>query len=426
MGSDEFNTQDEKKDDVLLDKNYYIYEGTMLYTHLPDSYRIILDRDDNTISKPTVMNANMTINDKSKIDSHNTNTTNNNITDNNLDKSVIDNSDKQNNSTITNSTIDNSIVNNSYNTTNNIENKYTCNNVYNIMTNISDRKLSHDYRDMLDEIFRETNDLDHIFTGFINAKDNKKIVVCNLMWKKRIYVCNHINIFEGDFDNLQVGDFIRFKGRIKYYTRKKSEIPDVGLKLLNVSHLIRCDENIQFAGYDKNEIYDQSKNRFLYRLTHNELALFYEKQLTNIRFYIERSGLYTVDMYLSIIQTVYFEGTKEYEMYKNRLDIDDCDITPDYVKYVSLVRYLICECNINHPFIIYTLLCLITNRPNNKKLNSGFYIIKKYAINNSIYLNITSNYIFDMKSKYNIYLNKYIDEFREETDVEAPFWRLDS
>lgn len=369
----------------------------------------------------------MTINDKSKIDSHNANTTNNNnITDNKLDKSVIDNSDKQNNSTITNSTIDNSIVNNSYNTTNNIENKYTCNNVYNIMTNISDRKLSHDYRDMLDEIFRETNELDHIFTGFINVKDNKKIVVCNLMWKKRIYVCNHINIFEGDFDNLQVGDFIRFKGRIKYYTRKKSGIPDVGLKLLNVSHLIRCDENIHFAGYDKNEIYDQSKNKFLNRLSHNELALFYEKQITNIKYYIERSGLYTIDMYLSIIQTVYFEGTKEYEMYRNRLDIDDCDITPDYVKYVSLVRYLICECNINHPFIIYTLLCLITNRPSNKRLNNGFYIIKKYAINNSIYLNITSNDIFDMKSKYNIYLNKYIDEFREETDVEAPFWRLDN
>ena len=68
MSSDESNTQDKKKDDVLLDKNYYIYEGTMLYTHLPDSYRIILDRDD----KPTVMNANMTINDKSKIDSNKT------------------------------------------------------------------------------------------------------------------------------------------------------------------------------------------------------------------------------------------------------------------------------------------------------------------------------------------------------------------
>ena len=457
MNLDESNNTNDNKNCIIWGKDidYYMLDGTILYSKLPDSYRMIVDKDNKeediedeyyndliiiegnkseNNNKPTVIEANMTIKDnkieennknidKSNHDSYNTTTTNTDkITDNTLDKSIQDNSDKQNNSTITNSTIDNSTnINNSYNT--NIENKYTCNNVYNIMANIPDRKLSHDYRDMLDEIYRETNELNHIFTGFINFKNNNKIVICNLMWKKRIYVCNHINIFEGDFDNLQVGDFIRFKGRIMYYTRKKSGVPDIGLKMLSVSHLIRCDENIRFVGCDKNVVYNPSKNRFLDRLTHNELALFYEKQLTNIKFCIERSGLYTVDMYLSIIQTVYFEGTKEYEMYRNRLDVDDCDITPDYVKYVSLVRYLICECNINHPFIIYTILCMITN---NRKLNSNFYYIKKCSADNLMYLNMTSNDITDMIFKYNVYLNIYINEFREETDVEAPSWRLDN
>lgn len=65
MSSNEFNTEDEKKDDIVLDKNYFIYEGTMLYTHLPDSYRIIIDKEDDT-TKPIVMDTNIIINDISK------------------------------------------------------------------------------------------------------------------------------------------------------------------------------------------------------------------------------------------------------------------------------------------------------------------------------------------------------------------------
>lgn len=409
MSSNEFNTEDEKKDDVVLDKNYFIYEGTILYTHLPDSYRIIIDKED----KPIVMNANMAINDKSKHVDDNTingDRSANNIGSGTMNIGTMDNSTTYDNRTITN-----------------IENQYTFNHIYRVINSIPEDPFIHDYRDVLYEILRVTQKTDHVFTGFVNAKRDNKIVVCNLIWKRRLYVCNHVNIFNGDFDNLEIGDFIKFKGRIEPYTRKKSQIPDVGLKLLSIEHVIPCEKNITFTPYTKQGLYNAYNINYLSKLSHNELALFYERQLSKIKYVVESNGIYSIEMYLGIIQTVFFEGTREYKMYKERLDVDDCDISVDYVKYVCFVRYLICECDIQSIFTIYTILCTITKRKKNAILNPDFYSgVRKFAVKNADKLNLSYDDTHNMIGYAKMYLSDYIQEFKAELNKDAASWRLDN
>lgn len=245
------------------------------------------------------------------------------------------------------------------------------------------------------------------------------------MWKRRTYVCNHIYVFN-NIRNLEVGDYVRFVGTITPYTRGKDNSEDIGIKIVEITNIIKPEKYITFVELNSNDLYNPNRSGYLANLSYNELALFYDRQITKIKYVVETNGIYSIEIYEAIIQTVFFEATKEYDMYKNNLMMDDCEITPDYVKYVCLVRYLTCECNIISPFMIYTLLCLITKRPKKKILNPHFYYNRQHSIKNAGEFNITEFKIHDMNLYSIPYLNKYISEFISETDNDAPIWRLDN
>ena len=111
-------------------------------------------------------------------------------------------------------------------------------------------------------------------------------------------------------------------------------------------------------------------------------------------------------MFESILETIYYEETKEYEMITNKLSLT---LNYDIVKWTCFIRYLIVELDITSPFIIYTILCNLIRRKDGYKLNKKFENIRKLSFNNIKLLNLD---IKKLMKNYMLSLNNYINQFK--------------
>lgn len=297
-----------------------------------------------------------------------------------------------------------------------------------IIYNMPEKLIStgQDNRGALASIFSQTGTRTHIFTGFVNAiKYNKKKTVkkrvtsCNIFWNGTIYVSNHINVFE-NFDDLEVGDFVSFKGELRMYTRDKNKYEynsdDMGIGIVEIYNITKPNLNITIHKELPLEdtVYDISNT------PKDILYDFYQKQITRIRLAVENEPLYNPNMYLSILQSVYYEETNDYNMVKNMLNIEMNYLTVRYVRMACITRYLVYDCKIHSPYIIYTILCYLSlSRENIPTSNKIFYYnVNNFSINNFNTFNIDidelnqsasvciSNYISsEMKTLYDAYNN---------------------
>lgn len=276
--------------------------------------------------------------------------------------------------------------------------------VTNIINSIPPKSDFGDYRDALNSIETSTRTKFHIFSRFVNHMNKEKVVICNLFWNKNVYITSHINIFEFP-ENIEIGDFIVFKGQIYPYDRKNGT-EDKGIKILEIIKTIKSEKTIN--------IYDEEQCEldldFINNLNWEDLEHFYYIQMNRIRSGIESNKYLYPEMFESILQTVYYEGTKEYDMVKDMLVLPQDKLNPDICKWICFIRYLICDIEIQSPFIVYTILCNVMKRKDSNKLNDKFdKNVRRYSIENICKYNI------DLKLLMKEYFNRlgfYIKEYR--------------
>lgn len=277
------------------------------------------------------------------------------------------------------------VVSNSYN-------KYNTTVKNTIIYNMPDKLIvtGQEGRNALASIYSQTEERQHIFTGFVNAiKYNKKktvrkrVTLCNIFWNGDVYVADHVNVFE-NIDDLEVGDFIYFKGELRLYTRNENkcsgQLDDMGIGIVEIYKIMKPNLNINIHEQpplsDKNYDVSNTPKDILYN--------FYQKQLTRIRLAVEDDPLYNPNMYTSILQTVYYEGTNDYNMVKKMLNMEIKDMTVRYVKLSCFVRYLVYDCGIHSPYIIYTILSYFSlDKDSDKRMSDIYYMnINRYSIPN--------------------------------------------
>lgn len=277
--------------------------------------------------------------------------------------------------------------------------------VNNIINIIPKTKPEDDYRDALSAIRNQTRTRYHIFSGFVNLITEDKIVLCNIFWNKNIYVCNHVNIFDVPND-IVIGDFITFKGEIYDYTREKDKTEDIGIKICEIINKISPDKNI--------EIHEEDNNGcdilYLNNMSPENLEQFYFIQITKINSKLIYYPYLRSDIYEAILQTVYYECTKEYEMVKNKLNIDINEMTPDLCKWLSFMRYLIVDLDIISPFLVYTIMCTIIKRKSKNVLNRGYNkTVRKFSVDNFNMLSLDRQ---KLMAEYLHRLGFFIEEFK--------------
>lgn len=263
--------------------------------------------------------------------------------------------------------------------------KYNYTTVYNIISSIPDK--DDNYRSMLSGIEHETESPIHFFTGFINHIDlnMKNVVICNIFWNRDVYICNHINVRLGkymfkniDFNNLdnvhvnekdvllslpgnvedlKVGDFILFKGLIYTYGYKNKEGKfNKGIRLEEVIDVVRgCEVIIPY----KIPVYDKSKygDVVIDEMSFELIQRYYDIQINRIRFSLEPTKYYNVQMYEAILQHIMHKGEKEHDMIKNQLRLNEEEFNDELIIGVSLLRYLVTEFDLTHsPYTVFTYM----------------------------------------------------------------------
>lgn len=327
---------------------------------------------------------------------------------------------RQNNSnTIKNKSDNNIFINkqNSDNTiiNNNITKKYDNRTIQKIIYSIPEPDLDSDdtgvvYRDVLSCIVAQTREHLHIFKGFVNDITEKRLVLYNVFWNNNVYACSHINIF--DFvasKSINVGDYIVFLGEIYSYRRKKTNTEDMAISMLKLKDITSFD--LSTLHFKKEKYKCDVDYDFINKLSREDLYLFYNIQINKMRDAVEYSRLFSVEIYESILLSVYYEDTKEYDMFKERLHvINEENVEGSLCKWACFIRFLMCENKIISPFIIYTLLAVSCKRTLRTELNHLYNgRVRKFAMSNVKRFNIDKN---EMMNKFNICFAKYIEEFK--------------
>lgn len=397
----------------------YVYEhGTKMERNLMTLWRVSKESGDNSDKFkdleifrqemaekygliPYEMEANMSVPDIKKGDDIN-NSNNSGIMSQTSNSSNISNVIKPKNS---NNTITKNCNNN---ITKNYDNKTVNNVIYNIPE--KDNNIGS-YRDVLPAIFAQTRNDIQLFKGFVNGIKNNDIVLYNVFWNKNVFTCSHVHVFNNRYgDIINVGDFIEFTGEINKYTRGNGS-KDVGIDIMKIRNIVHPDlSNIKFTSeYRSINI----TIRYLDKLSKEDLLWFYQVQLDTIKESLKYCKLYPFEMYLSIFLSVYYEDTKEYEMYKEKLDIvTEDNVEPEICKWICFIRFLVCDNNILSPFVVYTLFTSTLKRGENRALNKYYGITtRRYALNNlkNMLKDVDKQ---DMRNKFDLSLLGYIHEFK--------------
>lgn len=272
-----------------------------------------------------------------------------------------------------------------------------------VFCNIPSRgtEIGVDYRDILPVIYNATKTKYHTFTGFVNSfiykKDSvtkKSAAICNIFWNHDVYVCNHI-IVKSFLEDIEIGDFIEFDGIIYWYDRQNTS-EDTGIEIMKINRIIKPDVNIDIH-------VEQPLNtgtdyiRILYDTPRDILYKFYKKQITRISLAVEDEQFFPSEMFISLLELVYYEDTKDYDMVKSELKMDKLGITPGFIKLTCFVRYLLYDCKIKSPFIVYTLLCYTASKKDSKEIvNRRFHSnILKFAMKNLNSLSINPDVLIN-------------------------------
>lgn len=143
--------------------------------------------------------------------------------------------------------------------------------------------MDYNYRDMLCAIHLKTRTVYHKFTGFINKKCDRKVYLCNIFWNKKVYVCDHVVIFNKPecINKLEVGDYVEFIGEIENYTRSKSKKEDMGLKILNIIKVTKPNLKVEVAPV-RSMYYETQDISYLTKLSNDQLNALYQDQLSSI------------------------------------------------------------------------------------------------------------------------------------------------
>lgn len=397
----------------------YVYEhGTKMERNLMTLWRVSKESGDNSDKFkdleifrqemaekygliPYEMEANMSVPGNKQI--------NNNISINGSENVNISNS---NNPKIINS-------NNTYNT-------YKYNIVYgnrdiNAIVNLipeKDNKIDYNYRDMLGAIHLKTRSVYHKFAGFVNKKQGeRKLYLCNIFWNKKVYVCDHIVIFNKPdcVKKLNVGDYVEFIGEIESYTRKESNKEDIGLKMLEILNIVKPNLKVNIIPVSS-KYYEPAPLSYLERLSNDQLESLYQEQISSIGFACTRflTENYPIEVYIAMMQSVYYEVTREYDMIKDRLEIDVDKIDANFVKFSCFTKFLVCDNRILSPFVVYNILCCTIKRNPNKILNDKFYNnIKRCAEFNVKQMGID---ISNILNNFSIYLSNVVTSVKTAID----------
>lgn len=399
----------------------YVYEhGTKMERNLMTLWRVSKESGDNSDKFkdleifrqemaekygliPYEMGANMSVPDSKKGGYNVDNSSNSGIMIPTNNSSNVSNIIKPNNC---NNTITKNCNNN---ITKNYDNKTVNNVIYNIPE--KDNNIGS-YRDVLPAIFAQTRNDIQLFKGFVNDIKNNDIVLYNVFWNKNVFTCSHVHVFNNRYgDIINVGDFIEFTGEINKYTRGNGS-KDVGIDIMKIRNIVHPDlTNIKFTSeYRSINI----TFRYLTKLSKENLLWFYQIQLDTIKNSLKYCRTYCFEMYLSIFLSVYYEDTKEYDMYKEKLDIvTEDNIDADICKWICFIRFLICDNNILSPFVVYTLFSATFKRGDrtlDPKYNGR---TRRYALNNlkTIFDGVDRQ---DMRNKFDLSLLGYIYEFKTE------------
>ena len=146
-----------------------------------------------------------------------------------------------------------------------------------IISSIPEKDKYITCRDILRSIVMNTRNKYHKFSGFVNTKNKNRLTLCNIFWNKNVYVSNHVNIFNS-LENINVGDFIEFYGKIYEYDRANNT-EDIGIQIIKITNKIKSDFTINIdEQIDENDI-----NVYIDNLSYDMLEWFYEIQITNIK-----------------------------------------------------------------------------------------------------------------------------------------------
>ena len=279
--------------------------------------------------------------------------------------------------------------------------------IQNTINNISNSKPG--FRNLLWSIFGSTREDEHFFSGFINHYDSKtgKLYISNIFWNKYIYATNHDVCTTKD--KFAIGDFIIFKGKIDNYTRGNNS-KDVGINDVKILKRIPIDNtennvSIPISGYDKNDL------EYFNNMSDEKLRDYYDIQKRRIATYLEKYPDLIVDMYESILFTVFYQGDKEEDMISCRLQIlDRNNNILELCKWMSFIRYLIEDKGIIHPYKIYNIL-LWSFKNSKKHLTDQYSHIIGLTLKNKI-IDVSKNNINKYLTESMISVLDYIHEFK--------------
>ena len=279
-------------------------------------------------------------------------------------------------------------------------------NIIQYIVNDSESRTSDGFRNLLWSIFKNTEEDNHIFSGFINNINyrDKQIYLVNVYWNKRVYATNHVVLFPEDISKFEIGDFIVFKGIIDKYTRckNKNKSKDIGINDIELIKKVTFPElNI--------EEHEQTKIEFnsFKKLDKDTLIHIFNTQLAYIQIHNKDYVDLCSDLYKSILLNIFYENSKEQDMIHTRLNIlDGNDDILQLTEWMMYVRYLVCEVNMISPYMVYNMLLLTLNENRNSISNDYEYFIE-LAKRNKL---ISTFKLRKINESFNYYLNKYISE----------------
>ena len=282
--------------------------------------------------------------------------------------------------------------------------------IQNTINNIT--YLEGGFRNLLWSIFGTTHDDEHIFSGFVNHYDNKtgKMYIENIFWNKYIYATNHnVCSFKTLPEGVNIGDFIVFKGKIDNYKRR-NKTNDVGIDEIQIIKIIKLDNNekkfnIPISGVSKEDL------EYFNNMPDEKLRDYYDIQKRRIATYLEKYPDLIVEMYESILFTLFYQGDKEEDMISCRLQILDKNINLlEISKWMSFVRYLIEDKGIVSPYKVYNIL-LWAMKNSGRRITGDYNFISQLSLRNKI-IDVSKNSINQYLMESIISTADYIHEFK--------------